>query len=339
MTWKSKAPLRIGLAGGGTDVSPYSDLFGGAVLNAAISLYAYAGIESLETDAIIISDTDRQETQQFDWAAALPLNGRLDLPKAVYNRMQRDYGFPATGFRLSVAVDAPMGSGLGSSSTLVVAIVGAFTAMLELPLGSYELAKYAYDIERNDLGLPGGKQDQYAASFGGINFMEFTGDVVTVNPLAIKSEYIEELQHNLLLYFTGIPRDSNAILREQVNNVYSNNTTSIAAMHHLKEQALLMKTALLEGRLDSIGELLDFGFLQKKQMAGNISTPHIESIYAAAKQAGASGGKISGAGGGGFMIFYCPGDSRQAVADALSAFGGSVKPYAFTGQGLTTWTE
>ena len=338
MIYRSKAPLRIGLAGGGTDVSPYSDQFGGAILNATISLFAYANIEPLEENKIIVQALDRKEEQHFDWATKLPLDGTLDLLKGVYNRIYKDYNMPSTGFRLSTFVDAPAGSGLGTSSTLVVAIIGAFVEWLKLPLGDYDIAHYAYQIERNDLKLSGGKQDQYAAMFGGVNFMEFYGDdKVIVNPLRIRPEYLHELENNLVLYFTSTSRESASIIDEQVKNVNSKNEKSIEAMHQLKEQARMMKEALLKGKLNEFGEILDFGFQQKRRMAENISNRKIEEIYEAAKKAGATGGKISGAGGGGFMIFYCPRNTHHAVVEELNKFGGEIKNYTFTKYGLTTW--
>jgi D-glycero-alpha-D-manno-heptose-7-phosphate kinase len=339
MIYRSRAPLRIGLAGGGTDVSPYSDEFGGAILNATISQYALASIEPLQENGIIIQAMDRKEEQRFEWSNQLPIDGTLDLLKGVYNRIQKDYGLPLTNFRLSTFVDAPAGSGLGTSSTLVVAIIGAFAEMLKLPLGEYDIAHYAYEIERKDLCLAGGKQDQYAATFGGVNFMEFyAGDKVIVNPLRIKQEYLNELGNNLVLYFTSNSRESATIIKEQQKNVLARNEKSIDAMHQLKEQARMMKEALLKGRLHEIGEILDYGFEQKRRMAHNISNSRIEEIYDAAKKAGATGGKISGAGGGGFMTFYCPGNTRYKVIETLNIFGGDVKPYQFTKQGLTSWT-
>lgn len=340
MTYRSKAPLRIGLAGGGTDVSPYSDLYGGAILNATVSLYAYANIELLREEQIILQALDRNEEEQYSYSHQLPINGKLDLLKGVYNRIQQDYGIPQIGFRLSTFVDAPAGSGLGTSSTLVVAIIGAFVEMLKLPLGEYDIAHYAYDIERKDLQLAGGKQDQYAATFGGVNFMEFyDADKVIVNPLRIRQEYLNELENNLLLYFTATSRESATIIKEQQKNVQQKNEQSIEAMHQLKEQAKMMKEALLKGRLHEIGEILDYGFQQKRKMAANISNTRMEEIYETAKQAGATGGKISGAGGGGFMIFYCPGITRFAVMNALKPFGGDFKQYQFTQQGLTGWSS
>jgi D-glycero-alpha-D-manno-heptose-7-phosphate kinase len=339
MIFRSKAPLRIGLAGGGTDVSPYSDEFGGAILNATISLYAHASIEIIEEETIILQALDRNETEEHPFAEQLPITGQLDLLKGVYNRIQKDHGIPYKGFRLSTFVDAPAGSGLGTSSTLVVAILGAFAEMLRLPLGEYDLARYAFDIERNDLQLAGGKQDQYAATFGGVNYMEFyAGDKVIVNPLRIRQEYLNELEHNLLLYFTDTSRESAAIIKEQQKNVTTGNVQSIEAMHQLKEQARMMKEAVLRGELHTIGQILDFGFQQKRKMAANISNRLIDELYDTAIKAGATGGKISGAGGGGFMIFYCPGIARFRVMHELQKLGGRFRNYQFTKQGMTSWT-
>ncbi len=338
MIYRSKAPLRIGLAGGGTDVSPYSDLYGGAILNATISLSAYASIEPIKENQIIVEALDRKEKQVLDLAATLPIDGTLDLLKGVYNRINAEFKIPMKGFRLSTFVDAPAGSGLGTSSTLVVAVLGAFVEMLKLPLGDYDIAHLAYEIERYDLKLAGGRQDQYAATFGGVNFMEFyDNDKVIVNPLRIRSQYMHELENNLVLYFTATSRESATIIKEQVKNVNNKDEKSIEAMHQLKEQAKMMKEALLKGKLDEFGEILDYGFQQKRKMAANISNSAIEEIYEAAKNAGATGGKISGAGGGGFMIFYCPGNTNHAVKDALLQFGGEVKNYTFTTYGLSSW--
>lgn len=339
MMYRSKAPLRLGLAGGGTDVSPYSDLYGGAILNVTVSLSAYANIQPTQDGHITLQAFDRKETERYAVADQLPLTGTLDLLKGVYNRIQRDYPFATQGFKLSTFVDAPAGSGLGTSSTLVVAILGAFVEMLKLPLGDYDIAQYAYEIERVDLALAGGKQDQYAATFGGVNYMEFfAGDRVIVNPLRIRSQYMHELENNLLLFYTSTSRESATIIKEQQKNVEQKNEKSIEAMHKLKEQALQMKEALLKGKLGQIGEILDYGFQQKRQMAANISNSRLDALYDTARAAGATGGKISGAGGGGFMIFYCPGNTRFDVITALETFDGRIKPYSFTKHGLQTWT-
>lgn len=339
MIYRSKAPLRIGLAGGGTDVSPYCDLYGGAILNASISLYAYATIEPLTTPEIIIEATDRGEKETLGFIENLEINGTLDLAKGIYNYIIREYGPVPSGFKLTTYVDAPAGSGLGTSSTLVVAIIGAFAEWLRLPLGEYDIAHMAYKIEREDLAMAGGKQDQYAATFGGVNFMEFyDNNTVIVNPLRIKPQYLYELENNLLLYFTATSRLSSTIIEAQTKNVQDKNQQSIDAMHHLKEQARMMKEALLKGKVHEIGAILDFGFKYKKQMAQGISNSLMDDIYETALKAGATGGKISGAGGGGFMMFYCPDNTNYTVRKALANFGGDFRQYQFTERGLFTWS-
>lgn len=339
MIYRSKAPLRIGLAGGGTDVSPYCDLYGGAILNATISLYAYASIELLHIPEVIIEAIDRKETATYPLTESLPIDGHLDLAKGVYNRIVREYGPLQSGFKITTYVDAPAGSGLGTSSTLMVAILGAFAEWLKLPLGEYDMAHMAFEIERLELNMAGGKQDQYAATFGGVNFMEFyADDKVIVNPLRIKSRYLYELENNLLLYFTATSRLSSTIIEAQRKNVTENKQESIEAMHQLKEQSKMMKEALLKGNIDEIGPILDFGFRYKKQMAHGISNNSMDDIYEAALRAGATGGKITGAGGGGFMMFYCPGNSSYQVRQAMEQFGGNLRPYQFTERGLFTWS-
>lgn len=339
MIVRSKAPLRLGLAGGGTDVSPYSDLYGGSILNATINLYAYASIYPTDNGKIVLNSIDKKTILFFDSREKLETNGELGLLKGVYNRVFKEFINKPLSFELTTCVDAPPGSGLGTSSTLVVAILGAFVEWLKLPIGKYDIARLAYEIERKDLSLDGGKQDQYSATFGGFNFMEFSdNNKVVVNPLKIKSDYINELQFRLLLYYTGISRLSSKIIRAQSQNVTQKKKVSIMAMHKLKKQAIKMKESLLNGNIDEIGEILDFGWRYKKQMAEEISNPVIDEIYKTAKVAGASGGKISGAGGGGFMILYCTQNSRYKVIKKLKKFNGEFREFQFTKYGLTTWT-
>ncbi len=339
MIIRSKAPLRIGLAGGGSDVSPYSDLFGGAILNATINMYAYATIIPNDSGKIIIHAVDKDERYEMDASEVLELNGELDLLKGIYNRIVKDFAHKALSFELSTFVDAPPGSGLGTSSTLVTAVIGAFAEWLKLPLGEYDIAQLAYQIERVDLDMAGGKQDQYAATFGGVNFMEFyKDDKVIVNPLRIRSKVLNELAYNLVLFNTDTSRVSADIIKKQQVNVSNKKTDSIEAMHNIKKQAVLVKEALLKEDLNRIGELLQYGYEYKKKMASGIATPMMEEVYQTAIAAGATGGKISGAGGGGFMFFYCPDNTRHAVIKALEQKGGFVKRYQFTNEGLTSWT-
>lgn len=340
MIIKSRAPLRLGLAGGGTDVSPYSDIYGGAILNASISSYAFATIEPLDNGKIEFHAGHTSEVLTFDSAETLPLTNRAyELQCGVYNHVVKNFAKKPLSFRMTTWIDAPQGSGLGTSSTLVVAILGAFTEWLKIPLGKYDIAHKAYEIERIEMGMAGGKQDQYAATFGGVNYLEFlANDKVIVNPLSIKEDVLNELESDLVLYFTETNRESANIITHQVENVKKNNEEAIAAMHRLKEQALMMKECLLRGDVNQIGDVLNMGWVNKKKMATQISNTLLDTIYETALKNGATGGKISGAGGGGFMFFYCPGTSRLKVQQSLVQFGGRVKSFTFTQQGLTTWT-
>lgn len=338
MIISAKAPLRIGLAGGGTDVSPYSDIYGGSILNACINMYAYATIEPTDNGKIEFSCPDRNKNQIYKSEDFMKIDGDFDLLKGTYNRIIKDFIKKPLSFKLTTYVDAPAGSGLGSSSTLCVAIVKAFQEWLNLPLGEYDLAKLAWSIERENLKMAGGKQDQYAAAFGGFNFMEFNKDKVLVNPLRIRKEYLNELEFNLLLYYTGTSRLSAEIIKHQVKNAESKNESAIDAMHKLKQQAYDMKEALLTGNLNHMGELLNNGWENKKKMAASISNPTIDNIYQTAIKAGATGGKISGAGGGGFFMFYCPNNSRYSVIEELSKVGGEFRRFRFTNIGAESWT-
>ena len=336
---RAKAPLRLGFAGGGTDVSPYSDIYGGQILNAAISMYAYAVIEPLDTDKIIIDSVDQKRILELKNSNCLELNNNLDLIKGVYNRVVKDFhkGKPLS-FKITTYVDAPPGSGLGSSSTLTVAVLGAFAEWLNLPLGEYDLAHLAYEIERKDINIPGGKQDQYAATFGGFNFIEFyKDDKVIVNPLRIKPQYLSELEFSILLYYTGKSRATLKIVDAQVHNVTERKKDQLEAMHHLKTQAVMLKEALLKGELNKIGEILDYGWCYKKETAFGITNQEIEDVYKIAKKAGATGGKVSGAGGGGFMMLYCPRNTRYKVIEALKKLGGEFRRYQFVKSGLISW--
>lgn len=339
MIIRSKAPLRLGLAGGGTDVSPYSDRYGGAVLNATISMYAYATIEPSEAGNITIRSVDKNITLEYAVSQHLPIDGNLDLIKGAYNKIVDLFIQKPLSFSITTYVDAPAGSGLGSSSTLLIAVLGAFTEWLRLPLGEYDIAKLACDIERIDLAMAGGKQDQYAATFGGVNFMEFNDNgKVIVNPLRIKDSVLNELSNNIILYYTETSRLSSTIIENQQKRVEEGANISVEAMHQIKKLSLRMKEAILRGEIDLMGELLNQSWEQKKLMADGITNPYIDRIYETAISAGATGGKISGAGGGGFMFFYCPGNTRYKVIDSLARFGGQAKRYDFTRTGLETWS-
>lgn len=340
MPIRSRAPLRLGLAGGGTDVPPYCDRFGGAVLNATIDLYAYCTIEPSPDGKVHLVAADMCASESYDAVPELPTGSKFALHAGVYNRIVHNFNSrEPLAITMTTACDAPPGSGLGSSSTLVVAMVQAFTELLHLPMGEYDVAALAYQIERNDLVLQGGKQDQYAAVFGGFNFMEFQEDGhVLVNPLRIKPTIISELEGSLVLFHTGQSRESAAIIAEEAQNVHSGNENALAAMHTTKAEAYRMKDALLRGDIARIGAVMQAAWDAKKRMAKSISNDRIERFYDVALKAGAYCGKVTGAGGGGFMMFLVDMTRRFAVIQALEQLGeGKVLGCHFRTEGAEAW--
>lgn len=338
MIIRSKAPLRLGLAGGGSDVSPYSDIYGGLILNATINLYAYCTIEETDDAQITICGYDSNCFKSYPLADSLAIDGEASLVKGVYNRVMKDFGYSAKTFRITTYNDAPAGSGLGTSSTMVVCILKCFVEWMSLPLGDYEIARLAYEIERKDLGLSGGKQDQYAAAFGGFNYMEFLkDDMVIVNPLKMKRWIIDELEASMVLYFTGRSRESANIINEQKSNTSKGNNDAIEAMHVIKQTAVDTKLALLKGDINGFADILRIGWENKKKMANQISNPVIQEAMDVAMAAGAKAGKISGAGGGGFIMFVVEPTRKKEVINALGKLDGFVMPFQFSEGGAHGW--
>lgn len=336
---RARAPLRLGLAGGGTDVSPYCDIYGGYVLNAAIDRYAYAVIKMLNVPEVRFLANDQQMESVHALGEPVELNGKLDLHKAVYNHMVKHFnGGRPIQMELSTFCDAPAGSGLGSSSTLVVAMIRAFVELLNLPLDDYAIAKLAFKIERIDCNLQGGRQDQYSATFGGFNFMEFyEGERTIINPLRIKNWILCELEGSLVLFFTGVSRESARIIADQSTNVQAGAIDAIEAMHSIKREAQVMKECLLRGDFTGFIESMRQGWESKKRSAETVSNSHIDEIYEAAINAGALAGKVSGAGGGGFMLFFVPTEQRMGVIRTLNKFNGQVSNCHFTKNGTQAW--
>ncbi|HWI24706.1 MAG TPA: dehydrogenase [Lysobacter sp.] len=339
MIVRARAPLRLGFAGGGTDVPPYCDLHGGFVMNATIDKYAHATIDDASDGRVEFHVLDHGESIAFDVGQVAQVEGKLTLLVGTYLRLIRDYrGGVQVPLRIRAYSDAPPGSGLGSSSTMVVALVTALAEYLSLGLGEYEIAHLAWDIERRDLALAGGKQDQYAAAFGGFNFMEFhRDDRVIVNPLRMKPWVVAELEASLVLYFTGISRASAAIIDEQIRNVAAGDAHSIDAMDRLKVEAVAMKEALLRGDLGSFVRTLQAGWEAKKQMASSITNSTIDGVEQLAAQHGALATKVSGAGGGGFMMFFCHPHERVGLMQALDGVGGRRMDFHFTLEGAVAW--
>ncbi len=329
----SKTPLRISFAGGGTDVPPYPANFGGAVISTTIDKHVYVGLTPRHDRRVTIRSLDFDMVSVLDSIAEVRYDGKMDFAKAVV----RALGKPDEGIDICVSCDAPPGSGLGSSSALIVGVVGALNHLHDRGLTSYEIAEMSYRIEREELGIKGGMQDQYAATFGGLNFIEFKSDHVVVNPLRVRPEILNELSSHLLLSNTGRTRLSSRILSRQIQSYESGEPLVLKSLEGLKRLAIEMKDSLLRGRVDRFGSLLDEDWELKKQLDSRISNPSLERIYKAARASGATGGKILGAGGGGYFLFYCEPENKQGLVKALERAGAAAERFNFEYNGLQTW--
>jgi D-glycero-alpha-D-manno-heptose-7-phosphate kinase len=336
---RARAPLRLGLAGGGTDLASYSNLHGGAVLNATIDRYAFASITPRTDGQVMFDACDLGREETHVATPTLPAS-RLDLHRGVYERMVRDFnGGEPLALSVTTTVDAPMGSGLGSSSALVVALIEAYRTYLDLPLARYDVAHLAYEIERVDLNLAGGRQDQYSAAFGGINYLEFLRDgEVIVNPLRFSEGVVAELESSLAVCFSGQSRASETIIRQQNVGLAGGSAEVMDAMHQLRQDAVDMKRAIMQGDIGQVARLLERSWLAKKRTAPDVSNDRIEALEAAARQAGAIGAKVSGAGGGGFMMFVVPTERRYKLITRLAEQGAAAYPVKFSERGSESWT-
>lgn len=348
MIIRSKAPLRIGLAGGGTDLAQFSDEFGGAVLNATIEMYAYCTVIPRNDGKIKILSYDNGNDLITDSTAELPLDGdNLILHRGVYNRVVKEFnGGKPLSFEMSTSNDAPVGSGLGTSSAMVVAILEAFNRWLGLNLDPYRAAALAYDIERKDLKLAGGKQDQYATAFGGFNFMQFKPDgSVIVNALRLEKSTINELESSLLLYYGGYGRSSakmqleltKNIIKNQIHGAKNKEDKTLDAMLGLKQAAYDMKDYIFTGNTAAFAESLRRGWEQKKRTSDIVSNVKLEETISFVLSHGAEAVKVSGAGGGGFLLIYCNPINRQKVINETSELSGKVYPVSFSKSGAQSW--
>ncbi len=340
MIIRSKAPLRLGLAGGGTDVAPYCDMFGGAVLCVTIDKYAYCTLHPADDGMVRFSAADYGESFEGEAAAELPLDGVLPLHKGVYNRIVEEFneGRPLS-LSMTTYSDAPAGSGLGSSSTMVVAIIKAYAEWLNLPIGDYDIARLAYQIEREDCSMAGGKQDQYAATFGGFNYIEFMPDgSVVVNPLRVRNWIVNELQNSMVLYYTGVSRESARIIEDQRTSTSDSQGGAIKALHHIKLLARTMKEAVLKGDFETVVACLDAGWCNKKATSSAVSNDLIEQTLGIVRSNGGKAAKISGAGGGGYMVIICDPECRPGLMRSLADLPGHASGVAFTKRGTQAWT-
>ena len=338
MKVRSKCPLRLGIAGGGTDISPYCDIHNGAILNVTINLYAHTILETIDGNSSYFRADDIFTDDTLNISDRTDIGGSLMLHRAVYKRIMEQFnGGEHIPVKVITSCDALPGSGLGSSSALIVSMIEAYRGLLSLPLGEYDVARLAFDIERRDCNLAGGKQDQYSATFGGFNFMEFeANDKVVVNPLRIRSNIVNELQASTLLYFTGTSRDSAKIIKDQINSVNTDDG-SLDAMHRVKLSAYDIKAALLRGDIEGMAQLLKLSWEAKKATSTSISNHQIDHLENAIMNAGATSMKLSGAGGGGFLFIFVKPELKRNVQNKLEHLDGNLINFQYTNDGVVHW--
>jgi D-glycero-alpha-D-manno-heptose-7-phosphate kinase len=338
---RSRAPLRLGLAGGATDLPAYSNVHGGAVLNATIDRYAYAHLTLRNDGDIVFKADDLQAEESLPVDLDFDIREGLVLHRAVYRYMMETHNDgQALPMTITTTIDVPAGSGLGASSALTVALIEAFVHAMQLPLGPYEIARLAFEIERVQLGMTGGMQDQYAAAFGGFNFMEFLaeGAGVVVNPLRLRRSVLNEFESALVICFSGQSRQSANIIDQQVGSINRMDEATMQAMHRIKEHALGMKARIIAGDIQGLAAILRESWLDKKQTAKTISTGTVDALLDTAMDSGAWAGKVSGAGGGGFIMLLTDPERRLDLIRRLNAAGGEASAVKLTFEGAEAWT-
>ena len=333
MLIRSKAPLRLSFSGGGTDVEPYSSEHGGIVLSSTINWYVHSSIEPRQDNRVFVkSYINRDELDVNTEIKDMVYDGKTDLVKATFKKMGLN-----NGVNLTVESPVPIGSGLGTSSAVVVSLAGAVSEFLKQPIGKYEISELAYDIERNEAGVKGGFQDQYAATFGGFNVIERNkrSGKITVSPLRLDQDLTDELHYHLLLCYTGSTRTTGDLISKQAEAYRLGQ--NIEQLHGLKELTGEMKNALLRSELDSFGELMDREWMLKREIAEGITSNHIDRLYQTAKENGAIGGKLCGAGGGGYLLLYCDENKKHDLVHVLTKENVVPAPFYFENDGLKTW--
>lgn len=327
-----RAPVRVSFAGGGTDLAAYYERFGGLVVSTSITRSCYVAATPSPDGIIRIASADYGVHVEWPFGTPPPAEPPLELPKAAV-ALFMERGLLPDGVSLSLASDVPPGAGLGGSSAMAVALVMALSTLCDINTTPAELAKLACALEIERLEMPIGKQDQYASAFGGLNAIEFASSGVRVDPLQITPDVREALDARLLLFWTGKSRESSGILRQQRADTKTQPGV-IESLHHIKALASKIRSALEVGALDAFGRLLNDAWQEKRRLSGRVSTPAIDDIYAAACRAGALGGKITGAGGGGFLLLYCPPECQDAVRVALAHRRLREYPFALESSGV-----
>ena len=341
MIVRARAPLRLSFGGGGTELSPYMDEFGGLVLNATINLHVHTTLRPNDAGAgVAFRAADQDRDLSLPDAADLPTDRGLPIHCGVHNWIVRHHnaGRPLP-LKITTYSEAPTGSGLGASSTLTVSLIKAYDEYLNLALGEYDIARTAYRIERDVLGFAGGRQDQYAAAFGGVNLIEFhPNDQVIVNPLRVRNWIVSELEAQLVLFYTGVSRESGAIIESQTERMRRGDGDMLTRMHRIKAYATAMKEHLLKGDFSALADDLDGAWRAKRGTAAQVSSPAIDRVYERVRALGVRGGKISGAGSGGFMMLICDPEQRWGVERYLrEQAGGQVFPAKFIKVGAESW--
>lgn len=325
-----RSPVRISFGGGGTDLPSFYEQFGGAVLSAAINKYFYTILRARNDGRIQVISSDLRVFENWNDIANVSVQGtELEIPLAVLKALNCN-----AAFDLFLASEIPPGTGLGSSASVCVNILKTITDYMHTPLSKYALAEQAFSIARTFLKKHVGKQDEFAAAFGGLNYMTFHKDGgTTIDPLDLDNFTLEELQSNLMLFFTGSAHHSWTILREQEDSTLAHSSSTLHALHDVKALAVQMRDALVGGSLQAFGKLLHEGWQAKRRISSKISSPRIDRLYEIARNKGALGGKITGAGGGGFLLLFCEKDRQPAVRQALTDEGVSEMTFSFDTQG------
>ncbi|MFA4819910.1 MAG: GHMP kinase [Candidatus Aenigmatarchaeota archaeon] len=337
MIIRSRSPVRVSFGGGGTDCSPYCDENGGCVVSATINKYAYATLMTRLDQEIHVESADFLKSVKFGHVNEIVYNNELDLLKVVIKKMNTS----GMGLNIFMRSSVPPKSGLGGSAAVFAAMIGLFNHMKrEKKMTDYEVAELAHHLERDELKIGGGRQDQYATVFGGLNFIEFGKGWVRVNPLKMKKDHLLELEKNLILVYAGDKTVSSIqadIITDQMKSYTQKNVDVVEALNKTKEIAQDMRYALLRGDFERFGNLLHEGWVEKKKFSSLMTTPHINNLYDIAKKNGALGGKITGSGGGGFMLFYCEPNKEHIVLEKLEQAGARPFTFTFDMEGLQTW--
>src|SRR5437763_3383121 len=326
----ARAPMRISFGGGGTDLEAYYAKYGGLVVSTAINKYFYAVITTDESDDLQVISADYRSLFRHSPYNDLFWNGDLALPKAILHH----FGI-RRGINLFVASEVPPGTGLASSSAAAVTMVRAISTLVEQPMTKQQVAELASYIEISKMGMPIGKQDQYASAFGGLNKISFTSQGVTVEPLKIAPEVRQTLERRLLLFFTGSSRESTSILKHQRKSTEEADGTVLQALHNIKQVAVEVQTCLEQGDLEEFARLLHYAWQEKRRLAPGLSTGFIDECYELALHYGATAGKITGAGGGGYLLLYCPEAAQENVTQGLEGKGLKRMNFHFDQQGAT----